>query len=354
MPSVRFGILGCGSAAVPVAEALAALPNASLTLVHDIDERLARDISDRFHVPFTTNLSELINADLDAIYIAVPHHLLAGLATQVLNAGKSVLVEKPLALTVADADALIALAASKNLALGVFYELRYAPVFAAAREMVQQGALGEIIGVQIETLIDKAPTYWQVGYSGRSANSWRGEKQRAGGGVVLMNTSHFLDALWFVTGLNIVRVQAEVDALVANVEVEDTAVATFRFENGAMGNLISGAHLGGSHRDEHFTLYGKQGTLRLSDPYGNDPYQVYFRREWNELAPNLWHTITLPAVNVFERALADFADAVQAHASAPINGTDARRVLQTVLAIYQSAQEHCAVTIDHGGSHETS
>ena len=70
-----------------------------------------------------------------------------------------------------------------------------------AREFIQAGAIGNVVGIQIQTLIDKPLTYWQSGYMRRSLNPWRGIKAQAGGGVVLMNTSHLLDALFYVTGL---------------------------------------------------------------------------------------------------------------------------------------------------------
>src|SRR4030095_12800391 len=145
-------------------------------------------------------LEELLeNPKVDAAYIAVPHHLLAPLTQQALNAGKHALTEKPLAISLEEIDSLVALAAERQLALGVFYEMRYAPAHDRARELIQEGAIGSVVGIQIQTLIDKPLSYWQSGYTGRSINPWRGIKAQAGGGVVLMNTSHLLDALVYVT-----------------------------------------------------------------------------------------------------------------------------------------------------------
>lgn len=342
----RFGIIGCGSAAVPVCAAIALLPETSIARVQDIHVELARDLGERYHVPYTTDLDVLLNdAEIDAVYVAVPHYLLAGLAKQVLSANKHALVEKPLALTLQEIDELIALAQEKSLALGVFYEMRYASCFAQARELVQAGAVGEIVGVKMQTLIDKKLSYWQVGYSGRSANTWRGEMAKAGGGVTLMNTSHLLDALWYVTDLNITRVAAERGTLVAEVEVEDTLAATLRFDNGAVGNLFSGAHIAGAGGSEGFDIYGKRGTLRVPDPYSSHPLQVFLREGWREIPANVWHTVPRGEVNVFESAVGAFARAVQSNRSAPIGGQDARRVLRTVLAMYRAAEEQSVVEV---------
>lgn len=347
MAKIRFGIIGCGSAAVPVCEAMAASSVAVLARVHDVDLNLARDLGERYGVPYTTQLSELLSDPaLTAVYVAVPHYLLYSLAKQTLEAGKHALVEKPLALTLVQADELIALAEARHLALGVFYELRHVPAFIRARALVQAGALGDLIAVRLQTLINKAANYWEVGYSGRSANPWRGEKAKAGGGVVLMNTSHLLDAVHFITGLNVVSVSAEIGTLVAPVEVEDMAVAALRFNNGALGSLMAGAHIAGAKGAERFDLIGTQGQLQLPDPYGSDSWQVFLRQPWDDIPANVWQTLPGAKAPVYAEAVEAFARAVQNGEPAPTSGQDARQTLATVLALYQSAEEKRAINVN--------
>lgn len=343
---VRFGIIGCGSASIPVCEAIANSPLTELTAVYDVKHDLANDISQRFHVPMMETVDDLLNNQrVDAAYIAVPHFLLAPLTMQVLEAGKHALAEKPLAVTLQQIDILIRLATARQLALGVFYEMRYAPAHALAREVIQAGAIGEIIGVQIQTLIDKPLTYWQSGYTARSVNPWRGIKLQAGGGVVLMNTSHLLDALSYITGLMVTGVSAEIGTLVSNVEVEDMATATLRFNNGAIGSLIAGAHINGAQHEEYFHLYGTGGQLRLPDPYGSDPLRIYLKRAWGDFTAEQWHSIPMESVPVYERAMEDFAKAVQSKGCVPIGAKAARQVLAVVLGIYQSAAERRTISI---------
>lgn len=347
MARVRVGILGCGTAAVPVCAAIAAVPETALGCVYDVNPEMARDLGERYHVPIASDLEALLgDPEVDAIYIAVPHHLLASLAQRVLEAGKHALVEKPMALDVAQADALIALAERFDLRLGVFYEMRYAPIYSQARELVQAGAPGKIFGVKVQTLINKPLSYWEVGYSGRSLNPWRGEKDKAGGGVTLMNTSHLLDALWYVTGLDILRLSAEHGTLVSKVQVEDTLAATFRFDNDAIGNLFAAAHIAGASGDERIEIYGTGGTLRLPDPYSQKPMLAWLNEPLGDIPPQEWYTLPHLTTNVFERAVQEFARAVQEHRPAPINGTDARRVLQTVLGMYRAADEQRVIRFD--------
>jgi predicted dehydrogenase len=344
--AIRFGIVGCGSASIPVCEAIVASPLTALAAVYDVNEALADDLHQRFQVPRMNSLDGLLaNPAVDAVYIAVPHYLLAPLTQQVLEVGKHALVEKPLAITVEEVDKLIDLADKQQVALGVFYEMRYAPAHILARELIQGGAIGNIIGVQIQTLIDKPKTYWQFGYSGRSINPWRTIKAQAGGGVVLMNTSHLLDALFYITGLAVTSVSAEIGTLVADVEVEDTASATLRFNNGAIGSLIAGAHIGGAHDEERCSIYGTDGQIHLPDPHGTDPFRVYLKRPWENLKANQWYSIPMEPVPVYRLAIEDFAREVGSRGCFPIDAQAARQVLAVVLAIYQSAAEKRTVVI---------
>lgn len=343
---LRFGIVGCGNASIPVCEAIGASPLTELIAVYDVNQVLANDISQRFHVPVMEAFDELLmNQMVDAVYIAVPHYLLAPLTRQVLESGKHALTEKPLGISLEEVDQLIQLANEQQLALGVFYEMRYAPAHAVARELIQAGAIGNIISVQIQTLIDKPLTYWQSGYGSRSINPWRSIKAQAGGGVVLMNTSHLLDALFYVTGLVVTSVSAEIGTLVANVEVEDTASATLRFNNGAVGSLIAGAHISGAHNEECCYLYGTEGQIRLPDPYGSDPLRIYLKQPWKEYSSKGWHTISVEPVSVYQRGIEEYAKALQSGDCVPIDGQAARKVLAVVLAIYQSAAEKRTIII---------
>jgi predicted dehydrogenase len=345
MSALNFGIVGCGGAAVPVGDALAESPLTALVMVHDVDLALAREFGEGHRVPFTDDLQVLLgDPRVQAVYIGVPHDLLAPLARKALEAGKHVLVEKPMALTLVDADALIALAAARHRALGVFYEMRYAAPYGPARELIRAGALGKIIGVRLQTLIDKPASYWRAGLSGRSASPWRGQQARAGGGVVLMNSSHQFDAMAHLTGLEVVSVSAEIGALAAAVEVEDTAAASLRYDNGAIGSLFAGAHLPGAEDGERIEIYGTDGQLRLPDPYGSGSASIYLRRAWRDFPAGEWRALPAPAAPVYACAVEDFARAVQADLPPPIGGRDARRVLEIVLAIYQSARERRVVS----------
>lgn len=343
---LRVGVIGCGTAAVPVSAALVASQTAELVVVQDANPVMAQDLSEKLGVRRADTVEQVLSEpDLEAVYIAVPHHLLAQLAGQALRADKHVLVEKPMAIRVADADALIALAEERRRTLDVFFQMRGIDAYGQARALVQAGALGDIIGVRLQTLIDKRLDYWQFGYAGRSTQPWRARKDLAGGGVVLMNTSHALDAVQHITGLDVVGVSAEVGTFVADVEVEDTAAVTLRFSNGAVGSLFAGAHIAGAERAERIELYGTRGQIRLPDPYGDGAPAVYLREPWGDLAAARWHTLLRAPTDVYTLAVDAFARAARNDRPTTAGARNARQTLATVLAIYQSAAERRTIEV---------
>lgn len=343
---LRLGVIGCGTAAVPVCAAIAASQATELVVVQDANPDMARDMSTRHGVRWAVAVEHVLDdPDVEAVYIAVPHHVLASLAMQALTAGKHVLSEKPMAIRLDDADALIALAEERRRTLDVFFQMRWVDPYAQARALVRAGALGEIIGVRLQTLIEKRPDYWRVGYAGRSSQPWRAKKAQAGGGVVLMNTSHAFDAVQHITGLDVVSVTAEVATLVADVEVEDTAAATLRFSNGAVGSLFAGAHIAGAERAERIELYGTRGQIQVPDPYGDGAPAVYLREPWGDLAAARWHTLPRAPTDVYARAVETFARTIRSGEPTTVGARNARQTLATVLAIYQSAAERQTIHV---------
>jgi predicted dehydrogenase len=103
--------------------------------------------------------------------------------------------------------------------------------------------------------------------------------------------------------------------------------------------LISGAHISGANNDEYCSIYGTQGQIRLPDPYGSDPLRIYLKQPYHELASEQWHSISLEPVSVYQRAIDEYARAVQSGSCTPIDANAARQVLSVVLGIYRSAVE---------------
>jgi predicted dehydrogenase len=191
----------------------------------------------------------------------------------------------------------------------------------------------------MRTLIDKPFGYWRTGYSERAPSTWRARRAEAGGGVVLMNPVHQLDALRAVTGLELADVAGFVGTLVADpaeVEVEDTAVAVFRMSNGALGSLVAGAHVAGMAEGETIEIDGTMGSLRMPDLYGTGACSVYLRRPWRDIPAGIWTAQPAAARDAFRSTVDGFADAVREHRDAPVGAADAAAALAFVLRLYGS------------------
>jgi len=342
MKSSGLGIVGCGGAAVDVARATRATQDLSVVAVHDADRALADDLSVATGARVHDTLASLLtDAHVQVVYVAVPHDLLAPIARTALLAGRHVLVEKPMAITVEAIDDLATLASAQQRTLGVFYEMRFAAAAIAARTLVRGGAIGRIHAVRIQTLIDKPPDYWRVGLTGRSASPWRGRIARAGGGVVLMNTSHQLDLVASITGLEVVSVAGLIDTISSGIDVEDTAAAVLRFSNGAIGSLTAGAHVPGAIDGETLEIEGSLGQLRLH-PYSGR-LAAYLRRPWHGKPSGRWLELEVERNDPLVAALRSFVASVRTSARPAVGAPDARAVLATVKAIYRSAAEGRAV-----------
>jgi UDP-N-acetyl-2-amino-2-deoxyglucuronate dehydrogenase len=341
MPSeLRIGIIGCGEIAMQTCQGIAAAPNASVAMLMDPKPELLSDVAEMFGAPTTTSADEVFaSSEVDAVYIATPHNQHAPLGIRAAAAGKHVLVEKPIATTLADADALIAACRDNGVTLGVAY---LAPVdggMAAARDLVRGGVLGEIVAVRITIHADKPETYWTGGYTRRVRTSWRTSQEEAGGGILIMNAIHDLNTVRWVTGLEVARVYAEYGTLATRVEVEDTVGVVIRYTNDAIGVIQAGSAMrGGAHEDRPGPrVYGTKGQLILTD---HEPL-VWMAEPLEGSRRGAWQAVRHSGPRGDRSEIVRrFAAAALSGEEPPSTGLDGRRALEIVLAAYRSGERH--------------
>ena len=230
----------------------------------DKDVSLAEDLGRKHSVPSTDELDELLSdGSIDAVLIATPHHLHAPLAKRAAEAGKHVLVEKPLATSMGDATAMIEIARANKVLLRTFLARKYRRPFRVARQLIEEDAIGSLMGISMSAFYDQSQAYWAGGRRGRSQSDWRTHRATSGGGVLIMNMVHDLDALRFLTGITIQEVFSHQGALYHPVEVEDTVALTFTGANGEIGTLTaSSAAKGGGGATVR--LWGENGQIVIS------------------------------------------------------------------------------------------
>ena len=307
----------------------------------------------RYGVPHTTNVEEMLRRDdMDAVLISVPHHLHAPLTIQAAGCGKHIMVEKPMATSVADADRMIEACRAAGVRLSVMYCKRYQPYVQRAKAIVEQGALGNILGVHVNFYVDKPPSYFTSGFSGRVSTDWRLSREKSGGGILVFNLVHYLDMLRYLTGLEIVRVAAEFDNLDTRpagqrVETEDSIAVTLRFSNQAIGSVTASSVVRGAPYQPNVRLWGSDGQMNLSEP---DQHAFYSLRQIDGLRPGAWH----PLADGERRAgvggerreyVTRFARSVLAGREPEISGEDGRIVQAIVEAIYASGERRASMEV---------
>jgi 2-desacetyl-2-hydroxyethyl bacteriochlorophyllide A dehydrogenase len=262
---LRIGLLGCGEIGLKNAEAIAAAPNARLVGCFDPTSALAEELGRLHDTTVHSSTESLVTArDVDAVMIAVPHHLHAPLATTAVRSGKHLIVEKPPANNLEAALELVATAQDAGVVLSFCFPHRYQPGVERAKALIDGGALGDFAGMSINVLSKKPETYWYGGFSGRSASDWRTSKEKAGGGFLIMNLCHYLDVIRHLVGVEVDVVSAFTQPPEPGREVEDAVTLAIRYENAAIGSAVGSAALAGfeSGRTE-INLWGRDGHIAL-------------------------------------------------------------------------------------------
>jgi predicted dehydrogenase len=333
------------------AAALHGLAEAELTAVCDVSAERVRAFADRYGARGYTDVDAMLReSKVEAVIIGTPHPLHAVPAIRAAEAGVHVLVEKPLAATLADCDTMLAAANRAGVLLGVISQRRlYEPV-RRMKEAIDAGKIGRP-ALGVFTMYSwREPAYYQ-------SDPWRGKWDTEGGGVLVNQSPHQLDLLrWFMGPV------AEVSGYWANVnhpavEVDDTAVAVLRFQNGGLGAIVtsvaqkpgiytkvhihgtSGASVG-VETDRGATFIA--GMTAIAEPPLNDLWTI----------PSEEHL--LPAFQAEDRArftqidatthyhrlqIQDFLRAIREGRPPLVTGEAGRAVVELFTAIYRSNQE---------------
>ena len=331
---LRIGVVGCGERGAGCCTAIARTGNCILAMTMDANPDRARELGERFDVPWTTSLEEVLASDgVDAVVISTPHHLHAPQAIAAVQAGKHVVVEKPLATSLQDAVAVVETARRAGVYVSVNLSYRYLPYVMKAKALIEAGILGELQGASLIYQKERFVDYW-AGHTARGSSDWRMRRNTSGGGVLITMAIHFIDLLRYLPGLDVVEVSATHATLESPGEVEDVAVLWLRYENGALGTVNASSCVRGADIVE-FRLWGRDGHLSLTPPY-----QFYSLRLVDGKRPGQWHAFsgvrsaTQRDVEYFRR----FAERL-AHGEAPdVTPEDGLAVQAIVEAGYRSAQ----------------
>lgn len=325
-----FGMIGCGEIAVRTAGGIAESADARIVGCMDVNADLAADLAGSAGARHTTDLDELLAwPEVEAVVISTPHALHAPQGIKAAEAGKHVLVEKPIATTTAAARDLIAACESAGRTLGVQFVLRSLAGNVRARDLVQRGAIGEVVHVNIRTLSSKDPSYWTGGFTGRASTTWRQDREMAGGGILIMNCIHFIDLVRYITGLEFERVYAEYGTYATDVNVEDHITVSGRLSNGGLLSVVGSSCAPGRGKGNGTYIIGSHGQIA-------DGSRIYTTLDGFGVPVGEWTEFEGGGGNGRRECIDAFVAAVR-EGSAPLaGGPDGLRSLAVVTAAYES------------------
>jgi UDP-N-acetyl-2-amino-2-deoxyglucuronate dehydrogenase len=330
--AIRFGLIGCGRVAPRHAQSLQQLSEAELAAVADIKpSRADHFAADYGATPYYDHRTLLGRDDIDAVSICVPSGLHAQVALDALNAGKHVLVEKPITLSLADADRMIAAAAARDLKLGVVLQNRYNSPMQQVRRLVDEGRLGRLNLGSATVRWYRPQSYYEDGWHGTIAMD---------GGALMNQSIHHIDALqWFMGP--VAAVQAYTATRAHEMEAEDVGVAVLRFANGALGTVEGSTLTWPQNLEGSVAIFGEHGSVKIGGTALNriTLWKVEGQLE-NEAELLTSQRVDPPSVYGYSHreVIHDFACAVRDDRRPGTTGSEARKSLELVLAIYESAR----------------
>jgi predicted dehydrogenase len=329
---MRIAIVGAGAIAQRNAAEAAQSGVATVTGVFDVNVKVARDMAKKLGVVVFTSFHEALESSaVDAVLMSTPHHVHKEMTLEAAAAGKHVLIEKPLATTLADAEAMIHACRAAGVGLTVNYSFRYLSKIQKARQLVADGALGDITGVQIIAHQFKDRGYW-MGARSNSPDDWRASRAKCGGGFLIMTVCHNVDYLYYITGLKARRVYAEYGTLASPGDVEDIISVTSRWGDRAVGSLSASSIMRGSDLNEE-RIWGTNGTMML----GPEGLSFYSTRPIDGKKPGQIHTYrNLPAGSWTREWIRGFVSAIREGREPEIGGREGWENLAFILSAYDS------------------
>ncbi len=347
MNPLRIAVVGAGQIGQAHIGVIRANPAGRLSAIVD-PAPAAAALARAAAVPLFNTLAELLaDARPDAVVLATPNPLHLPQALQCLAAGLPVLLEKPIAATVAEAEQLVAAVAAANARLLIGHHRAHSPIMAGARQVVASGRLGRIVGVLGSAMFYKPDSYFAAG-------PWRRER---GGGPILLNMIHEIHNLRMLCG-EIVAVQAFASNAVRGFAVEDTVAINLRFANGALGSFLLSDTSACARSWEHtsqenpaypsspdedcYVISGTQGSLAVPT-MRLKTYPADTERSW--LKPMASEVLALPREDPLKHQIDHFIAVARGQVAPLVSAADGLANLRVTEAITLAAASGALVRV---------
>lgn len=329
---IKFAVVGCGHIGKRHAEMIHRNDNCELVAMVDVKEKSELNI-DQFNVPFFSSLDQLLQSDLeiDVINIATPNGFHAEQSLKCLEAKKHIVLEKPMALTKADAEKIIFKALQVHKQVFAVMQNRYSPPSVWLKQLLESGRLGEIYMVQINCYWNRDDRYYKK-------DSWHG-KIDLDGGTLFTQFSHFIDLMYWYFG-DITNIQAKFRDFNHDLltDFEDSGFVSFDFTNGGMGCINYSTSVWDKNLESSITVIAENGSLKVGGQYMNEVEYCHIRDYvMPELAPtnpgNDYGAYKGSAAN-HHYIIENVVDVLQGKSSITTNALEGLKVVEIIERIY--------------------
>lgn len=339
MSEIGFGIIGCGNISTIHAKAIQAIPEARLRAFYSHGRAKAEKMAAQFGVEYETDLDRFLNRpDIQVVSICTPSGTHAELGIKAAAAGKHVVVEKPIDVTLEKARTLIDACQRARVKLAVIFQSRFLPAVQILKSAIDRNRLGRII-------MGDAYVKWYRTREYYEAARWRGTWTLDGGGALINQSIHTIDLLQHLVGPVASVFGFAEKKLHPYIEAEDTAVAVLKFKDGALG-VIQGATSVAPGFSRRVEIHGEKGSVILD---GNEvtAWNLSGTGEEEEALANLKDRDLSDGasdpmaldISGHQRQLEDLIAAIHQDRPPMIDGSEGLKALELVLAVYRSARE---------------
>ena len=342
---VRWGVIGSGGIARrrTIPEGITQASNAVLSAVFDKDSKANAEVAKQFNATPAANLDELLAKNLDALYVATPAHLHYDHVKACAKAGKHVLCEKPLGMTVTQAEEMIELCDRRGTKLGCAFMMRFVAQHQEALRLIQQGRLGQPVYARAQLSCWYPP----------AENAWRQDPTTGGGGSLMDMGGHCIDLLEMFFG-KVAQVSCLIGNTIHNYRSEDSAVATLFFENGALATVDTFFCIPDAGSKNVLELYGSKGSILAQGTIGQGPAgkmvaflegddRAYDAQQTR--AANQGVVIEPKSVNTYQAEIEEFSRAIIEDRQPLISSDLGLRSQKILAACYESARSGRAVEV---------
>lgn len=346
---VKWGIIGAGGIArrrmIPaLSECTESTVVAVMDAVPSVTDEVAKEIGAK---AYYTEADLLADPDVEAVYIATPVFLHHKQVLDAAKAGKHILLEKPIGLTIEDAEEMIAACKEAGIYFSEGYMMKYHALNREARKMVEQGEIGNVVFARAQL------SCWYPDIPG----AWRQDPKLGGGGSLIDMATHCYDLLQYIIGSKIKEVVAFTDTLTFKYPVEDSSTTMLKFENGAQAVVDAFFNVPDAAGQARLELYGNKGSIQAQGTLGQSPTgkmvayisddaKGYDASQAKDSLDVSVRDVEYTPVNMYACEL-DYVSKCIASKTAPswCTAEEGLQVLKVAKAAYESAKTGCKVAV---------